>query len=273
MMHKVVSFIYIPIFLLLVILTACTQISVPRQSDLLPTVDTGESILLPPTSSPSALPTHTLTTTVTPTQLPPTDKLVTAVPTPTPTPAYPESHFIYPIVGHKQEYPLSCEASAASDWANFFGVSIYESSIQFALPSSDNPDYGFVGQVLTDAWGQIPPYAYGVHAGPIADALIEMGLPAKAVKNYSLEEVKQKLSENKPIIVWVIGNMVYSEPVEFIDSQGRSVIVAPYEHVVILTGYNQTHMRYMNNGRFIDTPIDVFLNSWGVLGNMAVIYE
>jgi len=186
---------------------------------------------------------------------------------------YPESHYILGISGHKQAYPLSCEASAASDWANFFGLSIYESSIQFALPSSDNPDYGFVGQVLTDVWGQIPPYAYGVHAGPIADVLTEKGLPAKAVVNYSLEEVKQKLSEDKPIIVWVIGNMEYSEPSEFIDSLGRSVTVAPYEHVVILTGYSESHIRYMNNGKFYDTPNEVFLMSWGVLGNMAVISD
>jgi hypothetical protein len=27
----------------------------------------------------------------------------------------------------------------------------------------------------------------------------------------------------------------------------------------------------MNNGRFFDVPVDVFLNSWEVLGNMAVI--
>jgi len=43
--------------------------------------------------------------------------------------------------------------------------------------------------------------------------------------------------------------------------------------VVILTGYNPTHLRYMNNGKFFDVPIDVFLTSWGVLGNMAVIYD
>jgi len=186
---------------------------------------------------------------------------------------YPESHYILGISGHKQAYPLSCEASAASDWANFFGVSIYESSIQFALPSSDNPDYGFVGQVLTDGWGQIPPYAYGVHAGPIAEVLKEKGLAAKAVFNYSLEEVKQKLSEDKPVIVWVIGNMEYSEPSEFIDAEGRSATVAPYEHVVILTGYSESHIRYMNNGKFYDTPNEVFLMSWGVLGNMAVISD
>lgn len=232
---------------------------------------------LPATMAPTQTPTSTQPPTPGPTQtqaptLPPA-AIETQLPEPEPTLTYPESHYISPIVGHKQTYELGCEASAAVDWAGYFGVPIFESTFQYALPLSDNPDYGFVGEVTTDGWGQIPPYAYGVHAGPIADALIDFGLPARSVTNFSIEEVKQNLSENKPIIAWVIGNMEFSEPVEYVDTKGRVAIVAPYEHVVILTGYTPTHLRYMNNGKFYDTPIDVFLTSWGVLGNMAVIYD
>jgi uncharacterized protein YvpB len=222
------------------------------------------------TSSPTTTPTDTPLPTLPPAA---TESLIPSSTAPKPTPIYPESHYISSIIGHEQTYELGCEASAAVDWAGFFGVHIFESTFQYALPLSDNPDYGFVGEVTTDAWGQIPPYAYGVHAGPIADALVEFGLPALAMADYSIEEVKQQLSENKPVIAWVIGNIEYSEPVEYIDSEGRIAIVAPYEHVVILTGYNSTHLRYMNNGKFYDTPIDVFQTSWGVLGNMAVIYD
>jgi len=218
--------------------------------------------------------TPTQTHTPEPTFIIPTTDTPSASPTAlTPAPTYPDSHYISAIIGHKQTYELGCEASAAVDWAGFFGVPIFESTFQYALPLSDNPDFGFVGEVTTDGWGQIPPYAYGVHAGPIADALVEFGLPALAVTNYSIEEVKQQLSEDKPIIAWVIGNIEYSEPVEYVDTEGRVAVVAPYEHVVILTGYNSTHLRYMNNGKFYDTPIEVFLTSWGVLGNMAVIYD
>ena len=225
-----------------------------------------------PTNTPGIFPTLTQTPTRTP------ESILTPEPTANQTPpttayTYPDNFYITDIIGHKQTYELGCEASAAVDWAGFFGVHIFESTFQYALPLSDNPDYGFVGEVTTDGWGQIPPYAYGVHAGPIADALIEFGLPASAVTNYSIEEVKESLSNDQPIIAWVIGNMEYSEPVAYVDTEGRVSIVAPYEHVVILTGYNPTHLRYMNNGKFFDVPIDVFLTSWGVLGNMAVIYD
>lgn len=159
------------------------------------------------------------------------------------------------------------------DWAAYFGVNIYESDFQFALPLSDNPDIGFCGQVLTDRWGQIPPYAYGVHAKPVADLLVKYGLPARVIDGWTLEQVKQKIAENKPILIWVIGNMEYSEPVIYVDKEGREVLVAPFEHAVILTGYDETTVRYMNNGRFYDVPAKVFLTSWGVLNNMGIVHE
>ena len=225
---------------------------------------------IPPTATPSPSPTRTLAPTTTPTP--------TAEPTSAPSPTveehvFPPAAMISNISGHKQTYELGCEASAAVDWAGFFGVPIYESTFQFDLPLSDNPELGFVGNVTTDGWGQIPPDAYGVHAPPIAELLREYGLPARAVQGMTIEEVKAELAENNPIIAWVIGNMVYSEPVVYVDQAGNSVVVAPHEHVVILIGYDETSITYMNNGKFYAVPTDVFLTSWGVLGNMAVIYD
>ena len=227
--------------------------------------------LVPATSTPAATatpwPTATATESLGLTQTP--------SPSPTPmgsTPAWPSSHYITAISGHKQVYNLGCEAGAAVDWAHYFGTDFYEYTFQVALPISDNPDFGYVGDVFSE-WGQIPPYAYGVHAGPVAELLSEFGVPALAVKGLTVEEVYQNLAEDKPIIVWVIGNMEYSEPVLYTDTQGRTATVAPYQHVVILTGYDEDSLRYMNNGKFYDEPVDVFLTSWGVLGNMAVIHE
>ena len=201
-----------------------------------------------------------------------------AQPAPQPSPIatqnpLPPAAMITDISGHEQTYELGCEASAAVDWAAYYDVLIYESTFQFELPLSDNPELGFVGNVTTDGWGQIPPHAYGVHAPPIAELLREYGLPAQAVKDMTLEEVKAKLAEGNPIIAWVIGNMVYSSPLKIYDKEGNAVIVAPYEHVVILTGYDETNITYMNNGNFFSVPTDVFMTSWGVLGNMAVIYD
>ncbi len=223
------------------------------------------TISLPsPSATFTSSPTHTPTPAAQPTPLP--SPIVTQI-------NLPPSAMITGISGHEQIYELGCEASAAVDWAGYYDVLIYESTFQFALPLSDNPELGFVGNVTTDGWGQIPPHAYGVHAPPIAELLREYGLPALAVKGMTLEEVKAELAKGDPIIAWVIGNMVYSYPVKYIDKEGNAVTVAPYEHVVILTGYDETSITYMNNGLFYSVPTEVFLTSWGVLGNMAVIYD
>jgi uncharacterized protein YvpB len=195
----------------------------------------------------------------------------TAVLTPTSTPL-PDSFYIRDISGHKQYFPLGCEAAAAKDWANFFGYDFNEFEFQYKLPLSDNPDLGFVGDV-NSPWGQVPPYAYGVHAGPVAELLNQYAVPAKAYKNYGLDDIKKNIAQGKPVIVWVIGNVVGGVPYEYTDSHGNKSIVAAYEHVVIVTGYDETKIRYMNNGKFYDVPQDIFLNSWAVLGNMAIVSE
>ena len=255
---KIVSF---AITTAMLLLSAACQPSVVTETYATP---------IPLTATPSPTPTRTPAPTTTPTP--------TAEPTSAPSPTveehvFPPTAMISNISGHKQTYELGCEASAAVDWAGFFGVPIYESTFQFDLPLSDNPELGFVGNVTTDGWGQIPPDAYGVHAPPIAELLREYGLPAQAVQGMTIEEVKAELAEGNPIIAWVIGNMVYSEPVVYVDQAGNSVVVAPHEHVVILIGYDETSITYMNNGKFYAVPTDVFLTSWGVLGNMAVIYD
>ena len=206
----------------------------------------------------------------------------TALASPTPIPSFttvpsatpiPDSVYLKGVTSFRQSYPISCESRTAVDWADFFGVQIYESDFQFGLPLSDNPDKGFVGDVH-DPWGQVPPYSYGVHAAPVATLLKEeYGLSARAVKNLSLENLKKEIASGQPVIAWVIGNMVGGIPSEFVDKEGNKVVVAAYEHTVIVTGYGKDHIRYLNNGNFFQVPMDTFLNSWGVLGNMVIYHK
>lgn len=231
---------------------------------------------LPPSETPD--PTDTLEITVPP--LPTSQSLemnidAQVVPTagtavPLDEDGLPVSHYIKGISGHKQYFKLGCEAAATHDWAWYFGVNINEFEFQNKLPLSDNPEVGFVGSV-DSKWGQAPPYAYGVHAAPVARLLQDYGMPATAVKDFSLTMLKQQIAADRPVIVWVIGNMVGGVPYEYTAKDGQKVIVAAYEHVVIVTGYNETHIRYLNNEKYFDTPTKVFLNSWKVLGNMALI--
>ena len=118
--------------------------------------------------------------------LPPT---TVSKPTLTYTPfVLPESHYLK-IAADKQYFALGCEASAAVDLAEYYDILIYQYNFQHELPLSDNPDLGFVGDAK-GPWGQIPPYAYGVHAAPVVDLLQKYGLDVEGGKGYSLEQLK-----------------------------------------------------------------------------------
>jgi uncharacterized protein YvpB len=193
---------------------------------------------------------------------------------PTPTPfVLPEQSYIDNFHGHQQYYSIGCEASAAVDLAEYYNVNIYQYDFQMGLlHNSDNPDIGFVGDV-NGPWGQIPPYAYGVYAGPVADLLNKYGVDVVSGKGYTLDQIKASLAKHNPVMVWVISSMTYSTPVKYTDKAGNTTIVAPYEHVVILIGYNETSVRYVSNGHYADVTNEIFLRSWGVLGNMAVMHK
>ena len=261
--YRIISLIFVGILLVVAVLIVLNLKGTDRATvvtdEIVPVA--GEEIGLTATLGA----TKTMSPSSTP--VPPT---ATSIP-PTPTQfIVPDEYYIKGFKGHSQYYSLGCEASAAVDLAEFYGVSIYQFDFQFGLPMSDNPDLGFVGDV-NGPWGQIPPYAYGVHAGPVVDLLNEFGMPVEGGKGYTLDQIKAKLAQNKPVIVWVIGRMEYSKPVEYTDKEGNTTTVARYEHVVILTGYNEDTVRFVSNGYWYDIENETFLTSWGVLGNMAVM--
>jgi uncharacterized protein YvpB len=155
------------------------------------------------------------------------------------------------------------------DWANYFGVYIDELTFLSQLPLSDNPDLGFVGSVYGN-WGQIPPAPYGVHAEPVAELLREYGLSAYTHRPLSWNELRAEISAGRPVIVWIVGSVINGIPIYYKASDGHITVVAPYEHTVIVTGYTETRVYFLNGGYIYSKSIDQFLDSWSVMGNMAI---
>lgn len=167
--------------------------------------------------------------------------------------------------------PLSCEASSAVDWAAYFGVKINEKKFFDGLPSDDNPEVGFVGDVY-GSWGQIPPNDYGVHAAPVAQRLREYGLNAKSVRNMTLEELKAEIAAGRPVILWVVGHVSRGTPVPYTASDGEETIVAKFEHTVIAIGYTESKIRVLDGSRKYYVYQGEFMKSWNVLENQAIIW-
>jgi uncharacterized protein YvpB len=176
------------------------------------------------------------------------------------------------VVGRRQSLPLSCESRSAADWAAFFGVVIDELDFLSRLPLSDDPDRGFVGDVR-GAWGQIPPAPYGVHAGPVARLLRAYGLPAEARRYIEWEVVRAELAAGRPVIAWVTGHVEGGASEIYAAADGRKTVVARFEHTVILTGYTGESVTIVDGARRYERPLAAFLESWGVLRNMAVLFD
>jgi uncharacterized protein YvpB len=183
----------------------------------------------------------------------------------------PDSAYITGVHGHPQKHSLSCESRSAADLAAFWGISLGENEFLGVLPRADNPELGFVGSP-DDPWGYIPPHSYGVHAGPVADTLDEFGLQATALNHLSWDDLRGEINAGHPVIVWIIGQMWAGSPVEYQAPDGATSIVATYEHTMILTGYNMDTVQVLDaySGQYQTYPLSTFLQSWSVLGNMAV---
>jgi len=183
----------------------------------------------------------------------------------------PDSAYISGLTGHPQGYNLSCESRSATDLAAFWGLSIGESEFLQALPHTDNPETGFVGNP-NEAWGHLPPHGYGVHASPVADVLKSYGLEAIGLSNLSWNDLQAQISAGNPVIVWIIGAMWDGTSVEYESQDGSTTIVAAFEHTMILTGYNQDSVQVVDaySGQYMTYPLNTFIKSWDVLGNMAV---
>jgi uncharacterized protein YvpB len=242
-----------------------------------PTLTPAPSLTFTPTATATATftPTFTQTATPTETQTPTATETATAVPTDTPEPvveawAPPDAYQIEGVEGHGQLSTLDCEARSATDLAAYFGVNFEEVDFLNSLPRSDDPNEGFVGNYW-DPKGQLPPNSYGVYAGPVASLLRAYSLNAYDVRGASWDSIRTEIANGRPVMVWVISNTTHGYPLEYTPSNGNTVTVASYEHTVIVTGYTPDQVTIVDGEMVYTRAVGQFMNSWGVLGNMAVM--
>jgi uncharacterized protein YvpB len=205
---------------------------------------------------------------------------VSAQPTSTavPTPAYsdavtvltkPPLALILDAPVYQQAHSLSCESSAAAMAANYYGVGVNEETIIAALPKHDNPHLGFRGDIDGPYGGTED---YGVYAEPIRQILAQLGLQVEHLTG-GIEEIKAEIRRGHVVIAWITYNLQVETPQQVTTSDGQIVTLVPYQHVVLVTGYNAS-------GLWVNDPYSgtqafyleaEFRRSFGYLGNMALI--
>ncbi len=176
------------------------------------------------------------------------------------------------VAGQGQALPLDCESRSAVDWAGFFGVSIGELDFLGKLPTSDDPDVGFVGSA-NGPLGQLPPGDYGVHAGPVAALLRAYGVNARGARGLSWDDIQAEIDAGRPVMTWVVSQVAYGSGVAYTAaSDGHTTTVAAYEHTVMVIGYANDTVTILDGGTAYTRSRAQFLASWGALGNMAVLW-
>jgi uncharacterized protein YvpB len=170
---------------------------------------------------------------------------------------------------YKQAHNLSCESAAGAMAANYFGVNLTEEAIIAALPRHDNPHRGFRGDI-DGPYGGIDDY--GVYAAPLRQILTQHGLQVEPLAG-EIEAIKEHLRRERVVIAWITYDLQVQTPVDVQASDGETVTLIPYEHVVLVNGYNA-------NGLWVNEPFkgtqeyyleQDFRRSFAYLGNMALV--
>ena len=189
-------------------------------------------------------------------------------------PPVPEQAFVQGVIGHRQIRPLSCESRSAVDLAAFWGTAIEEGAFFDALPRSDNPHLGFVGDV-DDQPGSLPPGGYGVYARPVAMTLRRYGLDAHSHRWLGLEPLREELAAGRPVVVWATYRMLRPEMASWVAGDGSVSVIVQWEHTFIAIGYDEEGV-YLIDAYDAETyyyPNDTFVAAWMQLNELAVTVD
>jgi len=91
------------------------------------------------------------------------------------------------------------------------------------------------------------------------------------VYQYSIENLKHQLANGYPVMVWVVGHVEKGKAVAWRSSDGNITFVAPYEHTVLVIGYDTAGVTILDNSEIYGRSYQEFMNSWSVLGYMAIV--
>lgn len=153
-----------------------------------------------------------------------------------------------------QKYNLNCEATSLAMALNYRGIKITQeevfTKIGYAEPFKKirkdgkiiwgDPDLGFVGNergyLFTTQTGLAGGNGWGVNNGPVAKAA-EIYRPGSIEKDgATIEDLKQALSQDKPVIFWHARDDARQEVLTYFTPEGKEVKQFQ-NHVNLLIGY------------------------------------
>lgn len=171
------------------------------------------------------------------------------------------------VLAYQQARSLSCEYASVYIATSIFGDPIYEEEYLATTPSADNPHFGFRGNIDGE-WGRTDDY--GIYAEALVPTLESHGYVGEVSYGADGALLRAQIDAGHPVIVWIAtrGDTGFYE----VDSEGNAFKLVPWEHVVVVYGYDdeQVYISDPGPGAFIMMSWDSFLPAWSVMDGMAL---
>lgn len=172
-----------------------------------------------------------------------------------------------PVPTYVQQRPLSCEYASAVIAMAHFGDWRSEWAFDAIVPLSENPHWGYRGDI-NGAWGGTDDY--GVYAAPLVGPLNAFGYWTQAFYGAGdATQLKALLTDGMPVLVWLglFGDVSFNEYM----GNDRYRLV-PGMHVVVARGFDDAGVYVSDpaNGAYKFFAWSDFMWAWNVLDGMAL---
>jgi len=153
-----------------------------------------------------------------------------------------------------QKYNLNCEATSLAMALQYRGINVSQEEVLTKIGYTEpikkqwkdgkiiwgDPDKGFVGNekgfVFTSSAGLAGGNGWGVNNGPVADAADTYRPGSKEIDGATLEDLKQALAQDKPVIFWHKRDDARQQILTYSTPEGKEVKQFQ-NHVNLLIGY------------------------------------
>lgn len=169
---------------------------------------------------------------------------------------------------YRQQRNLSCEYAAAVIVMGAFGQWVSEWEFDDIVGWSDNPHWGFRGDI-NGWWGNT--VDYGVYPEPLVAPLAQFGFWSEAFYGQGDPwKLKSYLHDGVPVIVWLglWGDQSFYE----YTGDGTPYKLTPGYHVVVAHGYDESGVYVSDPARaeYNFYPWGDFMWMWNVLDGMSL---
>lgn len=172
------------------------------------------------------------------------------------------------VWNYAQQRTLSCEYAALSIATGALGGWIDEYQFDDVVPLSDNPHWGYRGDI-TGIWGNTDDY--GVYAAPLVSALAQFGYTGHAFYGGgSNDELIASIDAGRPTLVWI--GLGGDTSFDDYASDGSRFQLTPYMHVMVAYGYDDSgvYLSDPGTGSYKYYDWGTFMYMWDIMDGMAL---